>query len=321
MSEFFCVAITDCEFSSIEPEVQELAGLATVSKYSCRNEEDVIDAAKDADAIIVQYAPISRRVIQALTRCKVIARYGVGVDMIDLEAASERGILVANVPDYCQEEVSDHTVALILASCRRIVQLHTSVNGGTWDFSAGGPIRRIRDLVVGLISFGRIAVRVAEKLAAFGCQLMAFDPYIDPKIARHHGVTQVGLAALLATADVVSVHAPLTEATHHMIGYEELRSMKENAFVINTSRGAVIDQEALETALDEGLIAGAALDVLEHEPIQAGSRLLGCSNVILTPHAAFYSTDSLRELQVRTARGVAEALRGEVPEGVVNRLP
>ncbi len=319
MKESYLAVITDCEFASCEPERRELAGLAEVRKFSCRSEEEVIAAAAQADAILVQYAPITRRVIESLRHCRVIGRYGIGVDMIDLVAATDRGIPVVNVPDYCLEEVSDHTLALMLAVARKILLLHDSVAGGRWDFSVAAPVFRIKDLTVGLVAFGKIARRVAEKLRGFRCRIVACDPYAEQDTARALGVELVDLPTLLEESDIISVHAPLTGETHHLFGEEAFRRMKRTAYLINTSRGAVIDESALEHALDAGLIAGAALDVLEKEPISQSSTLTGRDNVLLTPHTAFYSVASLLDLQVLTARGVARVLRGQKPEYLVNR--
>ena len=319
MKESYLAVITDCEFASFEPERRELTGLAEVRKYCCRNEEEVIAAAAEADAILVQYAPITRRVIESLRHCRVIGRYGIGVDMIDLDAATDRGIPVVNVPDYCVEEVSDHTLALLLAVSRKILLLHNSVEGGQWDFSVAAPVFRIKDLTVGLVAFGKIARRVAEKLHGFGCRIVAYDPFAKQDTARALGVELVDLQTLLEDSDIISVHAPLTEQTRHLFDGETFRRMKKTAYLINTSRGAVIDESALEHALDAGLVGGAALDVLEEEPVSQGSTLIGRDNVLLTPHTAFYSVASLLDLQVLTARGVAQVLRGQKSEYLVNR--
>jgi D-3-phosphoglycerate dehydrogenase len=319
MNEPYLAVITDCEFASFDPERRELAGLAEVRKYACRSEGEVISAAKEADALLVQYAPITRRVIDSLTKCRVIARYGIGVDMIDLDAATDRGIPVVNVPEYCVEEVSDHTLALMLAACRKIPLLHGSVAEGHWDFSVAAPVLRIRDLTVGLAAFGKIARRVAEKLRGFGCSIIAYDPYADPREALALGVELVELQTLLKESDIISIHAPLTEQTRHLFDREAFARMKSTSWIVNTSRGGVIDESALEHALDEGSIAGAALDVLEAEPISKNNPLIGRDNVLLTPHSAFYSAASLLELQILTARGAAQVLRGEKPDYLVNR--
>jgi D-3-phosphoglycerate dehydrogenase len=319
MSAPYLAVITDCEFASCDPERRELAGLAEVRKYACRSEEQVIEAAVQADAVLVQYAPITRRVIDSVEKCRVIARYGIGVDMIDVDAATKRNIPVVNVPEYCVEEVSDHTLALMLAAVRKILLLHDSVAGGRWDFSTAAPVVRIRDLTVGLVALGKIARRVAEKLRGFGCSLIAHDPYADRQAASALGVELVALQTLLERSDIISVHAPLTKETRHLIDREAFRRMKRSAWIVNTSRGGVIDESALNLALDRGLIAGAALDVLEEEPVSINNPLVGRDNVVLTPHCAFYSVASLRDLQILTARGVAQVLRGETPDNLLNR--
>jgi D-3-phosphoglycerate dehydrogenase len=314
----YLAIITDSEFESCEPERKELALIAELRKAACRSEEQVIAAASEADAILVQYAPITRRVIESLGKCRVIGRYGIGVDMIDVDAAAERGIAVVNVPAYCVEEVSDHTLALMLAANRRLLHLHSSVSEGRWDFSIAEPLLRFKDLTVGLVAFGKIARRVAEKLRGFGCRIVATDPHADADAALALGVELMELQILLAASDIISIHAPLTDRTRHLFDRNTFTRMKNTAWVVNTSRGAVIDESALVRALDQGEIAGAALDVLEQEPIGKNSRLIGRDNVVLTPHSAFYSTASLRELQTLTARGVAQVLRGERPDYPVN---
>jgi D-3-phosphoglycerate dehydrogenase len=313
------VVIVDCDFAGFELERAELEGLAELEVFQCRTESEVIEAAREADGILVQYAPISRAVIDSLRRCRVIARYGIGVDMIDLEAAARRGIWVVNVPDYCVEEVSDHAVALMLSSLRRLPRLDAAVRRGLWDASLAGPVLRVRDCTVGLVGLGKTARRVAAKLSGFGCRLLAHDPYPDLQAVGGLGVELVGLDELLASSDLVSLHAPLTPATRHLIDEHRLRRMKATAFLVNTSRGTLIDEKALCLALQQGWIAGAALDVAEREPRTLDDPLLGFDSVLFTPHAAFYSADSTKELQRRTARGVAEVLRGERPLHAVNQ--
>jgi D-3-phosphoglycerate dehydrogenase len=319
MSVPYLAVITDCEFASFDPERRELAGVAEVQKFACRSEEQVIEAAAEADALLVQYAPISRRVIDSLKKCRVIGRYGIGVDMIDVDAATQRGIPVVNVPDYCVEEVSDHTLALMLAACRKILLLHSSIAEGRWDFSVAAPLLRIGDLTVGLVALGKIARRVAEKLRGFGCSIIAHDPYADRRAALALGVELADLQTLLKRSDIISIHAPLTDETLHLFDREAFRRMKSSAWIVNTSRGGLIDESALVQALDRGSIAGAALDVLETEPISKDNPLIGRDNVVLTPHSAFYSAASLLDLQILTARGVAQVLRGERPDYQVNR--
>jgi D-3-phosphoglycerate dehydrogenase len=216
------------------------------------------------------------------------------------------------------EEVSDHALALMLAASRKILLLHSSIAGGRWDFSVAAPVLRIRDLTVGLLAFGKIARRVAEKLQGFGCSVIAHDPYADARQALGLGVKLVELQTLLKNSDIISIHAPLTRQTRHLFDLKAFEQMKRTAWIVNTSRGQLIDESALEQALDDRLIAGAALDVLEQEPIAKTNTLIGRENVLLTPHSAFYSVASLLDLQILTARGVAQVLRGEKPDYPVN---
>ncbi|MFS8514741.1 MAG: C-terminal binding protein, partial [Planifilum fulgidum] len=282
--------------------------------------EEVIAACRDADAILNQYAPLGRRVVEALNRCRVIVRYGVGVNTIDLAAATEKGICVANVPDYCLDEVSDHALALLLNLARRITAADRLVKRGEWDFKRAAPVRRLRGQTVGLVGFGNIPRVLAAKLKPLGFRLIAHDPYVPRSVAEERGVTLVSLDRLCREADIVSVHAPLTAETRGMIGREQLRSMKPRAYLINTSRGPVVDEGALLEALREGWIAGAALDVVEEEPIRPDHPLLSMEQVILTPHMAWYSEEAMEELRTKAAEAVREVLQhGRYPRYLVNR--
>lgn len=309
----FQVVITDCDFGSFEVERQELEAIADLTIYQCRTEDEVIAAAEDADGLLVQYAPITKKVINALKKCQVISRYGIGVDSIDLEAAKERGIIVKNVPDYCLEEVSDLTMALILACVRKVVVFNSAIRSGQWDLTVGKPIYRLQELLVGLIGFGAIARRVVQKLKGFGCRLCAYEPYLPPEILQEHGVESLSFDEILQNADIVSIHAPLTNETYHLFNEQTFRHMKETAYLINTSRGGIIDEDALYQALKGKWIRGAAVDVVTEEPLPSESLLLTLDNLIITPHTAFYSEASLQELQRQTARQVAQVLGGELP--------
>ncbi len=308
---FYRVVVTDCDLGPVDIEREELHGIASVDVARCQTEEQVIEAAREADAIMVQYAPISRPVIGTLEKCKVISRYGVGVDMIDLEAASERGIYVVNVPDYCSEEVSDHTCALILTLARKIDLLYRSVRTGGWDVRIGRPIYPLAGRVLGLLGFGKIARRVAQKMRGFGVHLIAHDPYVSAQVFRREEVQPVGFQELLAHSDILSLHLPLIQETEHILGIGELRTLKPQALIVNTSRGRLIDETALYQVLKDGRVAGVGLDVLESEPIGPGHPLLELENVIITPHAAFYSERSIEQLKRQTARGVACILKDE----------
>lgn len=314
------VVVTDWEFADLRYEEKVLGGGPfELISAQCRTEEEVIAACRDADAILNQYAPLGRRVVEALNRCRVIVRYGVGVNTIDLAAATEKGICVANVPDYCLDEVSDHALALLLNLARRITAADRLVKRGEWDFKRAAPVRRLRGQTVGLVGFGNIPRILAAKLKPLGFRLIAHDPYVPRSVAEERGVSLVSLDRLCREADIVSVHAPLTAETRGMIGREQLRSMKPRAYLVNTSRGPVVDEGDLLEALREGWIAGAALDVVEEEPIRPDHPLLSMEQVILTPHMAWYSEEAMEELRTKAAEAVREVLQhGRYPRYLVN---
>ena len=313
----FKIIITDCDHPSVDIE-KEILGTINSEPIleSCRTESDVIKAAFDADAIINQYAPLTKRVIQSLKKCKVISRYGVGVDSINLQAATEHNIIVANVPDYCTDEVSTHTFSLILSCARAVMVLNRKVREKKWDFTLAKPLFRTQGQTLGLFGLGRIAKKVAEKATGFGFKLIAYDPYV---FEADGGVKLVTMERLLSDSDFLSIHAPLTHKTKHIIGEKELKMMKNTAYLINTSRGPLVDEKALYIALKERWIAGAALDVMEEEPPNWGNPLLSLENIIVTPHISFYSEESYIELKTKTAEAVLSVLTGKKPRSVVNK--
>lgn len=316
----FVVAVTDYVFPSLEPEQRVLAPLGIeLRSGQCKSEEEIIELAQGADAVLNCYAKMTARVIEKLSRCKIIARYGIGVDNVDLIAATRAGILVTNVPDYCVDEVSDHALALILALARQIVLADGAVREGRWDVVPHAGIRRLRGQTLGVVGFGKIARVLASKVQPLGMKVLVYDPYLDPKLIARHGAEGVNLDRLLAEADAVSIHVPLSPETRGLIGERELARMKPTAFLINTSRGGIVDEQALAEALKAGRIGGAALDVLSVEPPPLDHPLRKLPNVILTPHLAFYSRESVIELQTKAAEEVARALRGEPPRSPVNR--
>jgi D-3-phosphoglycerate dehydrogenase len=258
-------------------------------------------------------------VLRALPKCRIIARTGIGVDTVDLPVATELGILVTNVPDYCIDEVSDHALALILALTRKVMSATAAVKAGTWDVKVAVPIARHRGRTMGLVGFGRIPRALAPKAQALGFAVIAFDPYLPPEAGAPLGVRLVDFETLLRESDVVSIHAPLTEETRGLFGDREFGQMKPGAFLVNTSRGPLVQEAALIRALESGRLAGAGLDVLETEPPAPGNPLLRMPNVALTPHIGFYSEQSLVELQTKAAQEVRRALMGERPLNVVNR--
>jgi D-3-phosphoglycerate dehydrogenase / 2-oxoglutarate reductase len=315
----FVVAITDYVFASLEPERKVLAPLGVdLRPAQCKSEEEIVALTQDADAVLNCYAPITPRVIEKLERCKIIARYGIGVDNVDLAAADRAKILVTNVPDYCVDEVSDHALTLLLALARRITAADGAVKAGVWDVVAHSGIRRLRGQTLGLLGFGKIAKALASKVQPLGMKVVVYDPYVNPALIAQHGVEAVTLDRLFAEADAISIHVPLSSETSNLIGQRELALMKSAAFLINTSRGGIVDEQALAAALKEGQLGGAALDVLSIEPPAADHPLRQAPNMILTPHLAFYSRESVIELQTKAAEEVARALKGEPPRSPVN---
>jgi D-3-phosphoglycerate dehydrogenase len=268
-----------------------------------------------ADAIMSNWAEVPAEVIDAAPNCRIVARLGIGLDAIDVRHATERGIPVTNVPDYCLTEVAEHTLALLLALARKLHVFIADAREGKYDLSAAFPLNRIEGRALGLVGFGRTARRVAEKAAAFGLRILATSrarPDMPP------GVTWTSLESLLAESDYVSLHLPLTDETRHMIGAAQLARMKPTAFLINTARGGLVDHGALAAALAAGTIAGAALDVQEREPPDLSQPPYNDRRVIVTPHAAFYSSESVDDLRRRAARQVGVRLAGGRPENVVN---
>ncbi len=310
------VVIVDCDHGTIAQEEAVLKAAGVEFRLEqAKTEEDVIAVGREADAIILQAAPITGRVLDALPRCRVAVRYGVGVDTIDLDAATARGVVVANVPDYCPEEVSDHAIAMLLSLWRGVTYYDRAIRGGTWGATGKPPMPRLAGRVFGVIGVGRIGSLAARKAAGVGMRVRGYDPYLTHLPA---GIEQVTLDALLRQSDAVSLHLPLVAESRHLINEAALRKMKPTALLVNTARGGIVDTSALIRALQEGRIAGAALDVLEQEPVPQDSPLLSMPNVILNPHAGWYSDQSVAELKRKTAEAAVAVLRGQRPESPVN---
>jgi D-3-phosphoglycerate dehydrogenase len=306
------IAVTDSVFPSLDLAKAALARLNPTYRMSKSvNADDILAVAKDADAILVTYAKLTRDILTQLTKCKAIGRFGLGVDNIDLPTAKEKGIAVNYVPDYCIREVSDHAMALLLALIRKITLSNKLVQSGRWEMPAVVPIRRIEGTVLGLIGFGHIPRLVAPKAQAFGMKVIGYDPYVKPDVFKAVKVDSVDLDTLLKTSNYVSVHAPLLPATRGMLNAAAFAKMKKGAYLVNTARGPLIDEPALIAALDAGQIAGAGLDVVAAEPLAKDSPLLGRDNVIISPHTGFYSIEALEELQTKCAADVARVLSGE----------
>jgi len=291
-------------------------------------EDEIIAAAKGADAVITQvsYQSITRKVLKSLKNCKLITSIGIGYENLDVDAATELGIMAVNVPDANIEDVSDHTMGLILACTRRIVQLNNVVKKGGWT-SVASPLiigevwphlSRLRGQTLGLIAFGKIPRALAPKARGFGLKIMVYDPYLSPDIIRKFDVEQVDMDQLLADSDIVSIHTPLTAETKHILGLKQLKKMKPTACLINTARGGVVDHKALYTALTKGYIAAAAFDVTEPEPINPDNPLLKLDNFIVTAHSAGLSPQALAEMQRRPGEEIIRVVQGKWPFGLVN---
>ncbi|MTD54969.1 C-terminal binding protein [Amycolatopsis pithecellobii] len=306
---------------AVEPAdvaVLEKAGLR-YREVTCLTEESLIENCADAAGLLVLREPITERVLAALPHCRVVARFGVGVDTVDVPAATRRGVRVVNVPDANAPEVAAHAFAMIMALVRRLPQFDRAVRAGEWDYLARGRgMRRLDQLVLGIAGFGRTGRRVAECARALGMSVIVHDPFVAGEVITESGFPAVGFTELARTADVLSLHVPLTAETENLVSAEVIAGMKPGAIVVNVARGRLVDEEALAAALAEGHLSGAGLDVLAEEPASPGSKLLALDNVILTPHAGHYSAESYRETVHRAFADVARVLLGEPPRNPVN---
>jgi D-3-phosphoglycerate dehydrogenase len=311
------VVITDCDHGSINEEKEEFGRIgAELILAQVKEEEDLIRTCKDADGLVNQYALLTRKVFEHLPNCKVVSRYGVGVDSVDLKAATDLGIIVANVPDYCMDEVSNQTISMILTLIRKTAFFDQKVKSGQWDFHSGIPIYRTKGKTLGLVGCGKIGLEVATKISNFGVKVISFDPYLQK---APEGIELTDLNTLLKESDFISIHCPLNDSTRHLIGQREFGKMEKKPILINTSRGPIIDESALIQALVKGQISGAGLDVLEKEPPDSKNPMLKMENVVFSPHVSFYSVESISELKRRTAENVSAVLLGKLPKSVVNQ--
>ena len=319
MNPKFKVLITDPYHQNFHIEKEILAEInAEIIIGHCKTEEDVIKICSNIDGILVSYIPIGKKVIENLHKCKVIVKYAVGIDNIDLEAATLKKIFVANVPRYCVEEVSTHTVALLLNLIRKISKYDQSVKRGCWDPLAGDPIFRLENRLLGIIGFGNIGKRVAEKFHPFKLSIIVYDPLLNDKIISKYGAKKVELETLLHQSDYISLHCPLNKHTKHLIDFKEIEIMKKGVFIINTSRGEIVNQKALYKALQDGKIAGAALDVLEKDPPSLID-IINADNIIYTPHVAWNSVEAETELRKSAAQEVKRVLEGGRPLNLINK--
>jgi D-3-phosphoglycerate dehydrogenase / 2-oxoglutarate reductase len=321
------VVISDYDYGDIAIERAILEPLgADVIGLQAKSEDELLSAVSDCDAIMNQYARVGSRVIAAMERCRVIARYGVGVDIVDVEAATRRNILVTNVRDYCTDEVADHAIALWLMLARKIAPYDRAVHDGVWHWKSGRPIHRLRGRTLGIVSFGKIGRAIAERARGFGVRLLVYDPYIEHSVVEDAQAQRVSKEELLRQSDFVMMQVPMTPDTRHFLGSTEFAIMKLGAIVINTGRGPTIDNRALYKALQDGRLMAAGLDDLEEEPAKrkdwtpSNAPLLSLPQVVVTPHAAYYSEESIRMARETAASEVARVLRGERPRNPVNNV-
>jgi D-3-phosphoglycerate dehydrogenase len=318
-SKKYKIVITDAEYPSFDVEKKVLSPLnVDLVKCQCTTEEELIRHCRDADAVLNQYAKITPYVIENLDKVKIIARYGIGVDNVDLDAATKKNIFVTNVVyDIC--DVADHTIMLMLALTRKIFKVEKSIKKLEWDWKQFHPIPRLKGKTIGIIGLGRVGRQVARRLSGFDVQLLACDPYIPADVFTIYHAKQVDHETLLKRSDIVTIHVPLNKETRNMISTNDLQMMKKKAILINAARGGIVDEKALCAALKKKEIAGAGLDVLEHEPIQKENPLLHFDNVIITPHMGWYSEDTVDEVQRIAAEQVLQCLQGRIPSNLVNK--
>ena len=285
-----------------------------------RTPEAVLEAARSGDVVIVQSVRplLTRAIIERLERCRCIVRLGIGYDSVDVAAATQRGIPVCNVPTYCVDDVADHALALLMGAARHVTRQDRWIRAGRWDRTGARPARRMKGHTLGFVAFGRIARALAERVSGFGMTLLAYDPYLDTEIIARHGGEQVELDQLLQRADFISVHCPLSDETHHLLSSREFNLMKEGVFIVNTSRGPVIDEAALVEALRSGKVWGAGLDVFEHEPLPTDSPLREFDNVTFTPHVGANSEESVADLYRTGCQIAIYVYNRRWPPGVVN---
>jgi len=321
------VVVADHDYGEVDIErsIVEGAGMELLA-LQCKSEDDLIVQARDADAVLNQYVRVGARAIDALPRLKVIARYGTGVDIVDVEAATRRGVQVTNAPnEWCADEVADHAVALLLALVRKLRTYDLATRRGAWHWNRGKPIHRVQGAVLGLLSYGSIARKIAGRMAGFGATIHAHDPFQSDAALRSAGAIPVSFDGLVERSDYLVIQAPLTDKTRGLFGERELRRMKPGSILVNTARGPIVQDQALHRALIEGWIGGAGLDDLEEEPAKkrawaATNPLFELDNVLITPHAAYYSEQSIGLVREIAASEAVRVLRGEWPRYPVNEV-
>lgn len=301
-----------------EKEILEKAGYK-LEIGNCHSAEDIIEFARDAEVIGTVYLPITEEVISHLPKLKGVVRYGVGYDVVDVDACTRHNIYCCNQPDYCLEDVASLTLAMLLDLTRKVTFFDRSCRRGEWDVAYGYPSHRLSKMTLGLIGFGNIARTTYHMIRPLGCNIIAFDPFLPDSVFNENGCERVNLEELYAKSDIISIHVPHTQTTYHLIDENAIAQMKEGVLIINTARGAIIDQTALIAGCKSGKIAAAALDVVEEEPICDSNHLLyRCDNIIVTPHVAYNTVEAADTLHCRCAETAVEIMNGEVPKTCVN---
>lgn len=315
------IAVTDYTFENLNIEKKVLSKNPNIEiiEGQARTEEEVIDLTSEVDGIINQYAPITTKVLKQLNKCKIISCYGIGVDTVNITTANEKEIAVANVPDYCIDEVADHSLSLLLNCAREVFFLNQYVKNKGWAIKQPLPIRRFNTQIVGVLGFGKIPRNLIEKLVAIGFNILVYDPFVSAEEIESSYAQSCSLEYIFQYSDFISIHIPLTNKTKGLINQNILKLAKPSLIIINTSRGEVINEGDLIEALLSKKIRGAALDVTEKEPVQPDNPLLKLNNVILTPHVAWYSEESQEELRVKCANNILEFFNGTLPAYLINR--
>lgn len=317
----YTIIVTDSRHTDYEIEKEILSEIgAEVKELNCRTEDEMVAGCADADALLLDMAPCSRRVIESLHRCQIISRYGVGYDNVDVSAATENGILVTNVPDYCKEDVSDHALALMLSCLRHVAMRDRNIRAGSWNIQAHS--YRLAGKTLGVLGFGCIARALVHKCSGFGLnRVLAYDPYLSESVCKENGAEKADLQTVLSEADFVSLHMPATPETKGIINAQTLCWMKKTAILINTARGSLIDDEALIDALKNHRILAAGLDTHNEEPLSKNSRYFTLNNVTLTDHTAYNTIEGVAELKEKAAQNIVDALLGKTPKYLVNQFP
>jgi D-3-phosphoglycerate dehydrogenase len=316
------VVVTDNRHLGYEEEKKVLSEVdAELIIENCSTSEEIIQACKNADGILLNMATMNAEVIEKLQKCKVISRYGVGYDNLDVDACTRKGIWASNVPDYCTEEVSDHALALLMACVRKVVRRDKQVRAGYWNVGGQDPIYRIEGKTFAFLGFGKIARCLLRKIKGLNLsKILVYDPLVDNEIIEEMGCEKVELVTILKEADFISIHMPLNDCTRGLINKEAFELMKPSAILINTSRGAIVEEDALIEALSQRKINSAGLDVHTKEPMDIDSEFMTLENCVLTDHDGWYSEDSIRELKTKAAQNIKAVLAGGIPIYPINYI-